>query len=107
MGQVERFCNAVAAELRVPLTHLRNEFNPGSPLADELDRLARLYRVSTLVVLRRIFDAEFGEPAWLSWGEYDGAYSEQMSRIARAKGPSGGNFYNTRVERARFVLGRL
>lgn len=92
--QVERFCNSVAAELLVPLAHLKDEFNPGNPLADELERLARLYRVSTLVVLRRIFDA-----GWLSWGEYDGAYSEQMSRIARAKGPSGGNFYNTQPVR--------
>jgi Zn-dependent peptidase ImmA (M78 family) len=92
--QVERFCNAVAAELLVPSEHLRNEFDPGRPLADELDRLARLYRVSTLVVLRRIFDA-----GHLSWNEYSSAYSEQMSRATRATGPSGGNFYNTQPVR--------
>lgn len=92
--QVERFCNAVAAELLVPSEHLRNEFDPGRPLADELDRLARLHRVSTLVVLRRIFDA-----GQLSWNEYSSAYSEQMSRATRATGPSGGNFYNTQPVR--------
>jgi len=92
--QVERFCNAVAAELLVPSEQLRNEFDPGKPLADELDRLARLYRVSTLVVLRRIFDA-----GQLSWNEYSSAYSEQMARATRATGPSGGNFYNTQPVR--------
>jgi Zn-dependent peptidase ImmA (M78 family) len=83
--QVERFCNAVAAELLVPLANLHSEFDSNRPLTDELDRLARLYRVSTLVVLRRIFDA--GE---LSWNAYDTAYAEQMSRVARATGSSGG-----------------
>lgn len=92
--QAERFCNAVAAELLVPLAHLKDEFDPRRPLADELDRLARLYRVSTLVVLRRIFDA-----GRLSWKEYNGAYSEQISRLARATGSSGGNFYNTQPVR--------
>jgi len=92
--QVERFCNAVAAELLVPSEQLRNEFDPGKPLPDELDRLARLYRVSTLVVLRRIFDA-----GQLSWNEYSSAYSEQMARATRATGPSGGNFYNTQPVR--------
>jgi Zn-dependent peptidase ImmA (M78 family) len=92
--KVERFCNVVAAELLVPLAHLKDEFDPSRPLADELDRLARFYRVSTLVVLRRIFDA-----GRLSWNEYNGAYSEQMSRVARATGSSGGNFYNTQPVR--------
>ena len=92
--QVERFCNAVAAELLVPLAQLKDEFDPSRPLADELDRLARLYRVSTLVVLRRIFDAD-----QLSWNEYNGAYSEQMSRVARATEGGGGNFYNTQPVR--------
>ncbi len=92
--QVERFCNAVAAELLVPSVHLEGEFDPSRPLADELDRLARLYRVSTLVVLRRIFDA-----GQLSWNEYNGAYSEQKSRLARATKGGGGNFYNTQPAR--------
>jgi len=91
---VERFCNAVAAELLVPLAHLEGEFDPSRPLADELDRLARLCRVSTIVVLRRIFDA-----GRLSWSEYNGAYSGQMSRFARATGAGGGNFYNTQPVR--------
>ena len=92
--QVERFCNAIAAELLVPLAQLNEEFDPSQPLAEELDRLARLYRVSTLVVLRRIFDANR-----LSWDEYSRAYSEQMSRVTRARRANGGNFYNTQPVR--------
>jgi Zn-dependent peptidase ImmA (M78 family) len=92
--QVERFCNAVAAELLVPLAELKEEFDPSRSLTDELDRLARLYRVSSLVVLRRIFDA-----GRLSWSQYSGAYSDQMSRVTRARKASGGDFYNTQPVR--------
>lgn len=92
--RVERFCNAIAAELLVPLAHLQSEYSADRSLAQELDRLARIYRVSTLVVLRRVFDA--GE---LSWDEYQEAYSDQMSRVPQAKGASGGNFYNTQPVR--------
>jgi Zn-dependent peptidase ImmA (M78 family) len=60
----------------------------------ELDRLARTYRVSTLVILRRVFDA-----GQLTWDQYQDAYSDQMSRVAHAKGASGGNFYNTQPVR--------
>lgn len=92
--RVERFCNAVAAELLVPASHLRSEFNPASPIHDELQRLARLYRVSTLVILRQVH--ELGQ---LSWDAYRAAYTEELARVASAAGPSGGNFYNTQPVR--------
>lgn len=91
---VERFCNAIAGELLVPLAHLQGEFSANQSLAQELDRLARLYRVSTLVVLRRLFDAR-----QLSWDEYRSAYTDQMSRVMQTKGAGGGNFYNTQPVR--------
>ena len=54
---VERWCNRVAAELLVPLAILREEYEPDNDLHDEINRLARYFKVSTLVILRRIFDA--------------------------------------------------
>lgn len=91
---VERFCNAVAAELLVPMAHFMAEFDAGRLLTQELTRLARLYRVSTLVLLRRAFDAQ-----QLSWGAYNDAYAEELGRFARAPSASGGSFYNTQPVR--------
>lgn len=97
---VERWCNQVAAEFLVPLASLRDAFRAGQPLTAELDRLASLYKVSTLVVLRRIFDAQS-----LTWEQYRDAYATELDRVLgfleeQAEGGGGGNFYNTQPLRA-------
>ncbi|MFB6897452.1 ImmA/IrrE family metallo-endopeptidase [Streptomyces hydrogenans] len=90
----ELWCNQVAAEVLVPLVAIRSDYS-GVLSQAELDRLARLYRVSTLVVLKRLYDAGF-----LSWDDYRDRYSAEQSRIMailtakRAEG-GGGNYYNT------------
>ena len=55
--QEEVWCNAVAAEFLVPLNAMQAELRDGEPLPDTLSRLARVFKVSTLVILRRLLDA--------------------------------------------------
>lgn len=49
---VETWCNQVAAELLVPLETFRAELVAGEPLQDSLNRHARRFKVSTLVILK-------------------------------------------------------
>jgi Zn-dependent peptidase ImmA (M78 family) len=97
---VERWCNQVAAELLVPLASVRAAFQRHQPLTAELERLAARFKVSTLVILRRVFEAQY-----LSWDEYRRAYEAERERVLaileeHAEGGSGGNFYNTQPLRA-------
>ena len=88
---VERWCNEVAAELLVPLAVLREECRAGQELRSELDRLARHFKVTTLVVLRRMRDAGF-----LRFNEYRAAYDSELERVREAAAVGGGgNFYLT------------
>jgi Zn-dependent peptidase ImmA (M78 family) len=90
----ERWCNQVAAELLVPLRILRREYRADSELRGELNRLAKRFKVSTLVILRRIHDA-----GGLTQKEYWQEYEAELARLmAIAKG-SGGNFYLTQAAR--------
>jgi len=53
----EHWCNQVAAEVLVPLAVLRQEIQHQETWQDAKDRLARRFKVSTLVILRRLFEA--------------------------------------------------
>lgn len=89
-NRTERFCNAVAAELLMPTDELRAEVATAGSSPDLVPRLARHFKVSSLVVLRRLHDV--GE---LSDEAFRRFYQEQLHRFA-ATGPSGGgNFYRT------------
>ncbi len=94
---VERWCNQVAAEVLVPLASLRAALSSEVAVTDELDSLARRFKVSTLVVLRRVHDA-----GRLSWDEYQAAYRDELARILEILGErsgTGGNFFNTQPAR--------
>ena len=84
---IERWCNAVAAELLVPLSVFSAELGD-EDLSDALQRLARLFKVSTLVILRRMRDADY-----LSSEEYSRAYGLELEKLMSLPGSSGGSFY--------------
>lgn len=91
---VESWCNRVAAELLVPLRVLRDELRPREQLNGEASRLARRFKVSTLVVLRRIFDL-----GRLSRAEFWAMYEAEVERLLALPQSSGGNFYLTQAVR--------
>jgi Zn-dependent peptidase ImmA (M78 family) len=87
----ERWCNAVAAEFLVPLDSMPERLT-GPTLTDDLERLARQYKVSTLVVLRRLVDKRL-----LGWHDFEGAFKAELKRVKAlaARSGDGGDFYNT------------
>ena len=93
--RVEAWCNRVAAELLVPLAAIRKEYRRGEELPGALDRLARQFKVSTLVTLRRIHDA-----GGITRDQLRDAYQAELERLRRVpKGSSGGDFYLTQAVR--------
>ena len=92
----EVWCNAVAAEFLVPLAALREELHGDEPLPEALTRLARSFKVSGLVVLRRLLDV-----GWLDRVRFEDAWRDETERLRRRarRGGDGGDFYRTTLAR--------
>ena len=89
---VERWCNAVAAELLVPLSVFSAELRD-EVLSAALWRLTRRFKVSTLVILRRMRDADY-----LSSEKYSQAYALELEILLPLTNGSGGNFYLSQAQ---------
>ena len=87
---VERWCNRVAAELLVPLAALRDVLDRHPNPHLDLNHLARRFKVSTLVILRRVHDA-----GRLTREELWTAYDAELARLRALPKGSGGDFYLT------------
>jgi len=92
--QIEIWCNRVAAEFLVPLELFKQELPRQEPLA-EVPRLARRFKVSTLVILRRILDARRVDRE-----TFQRAYDEELARLRARVKSRGGDFYLTLGARA-------
>jgi len=93
--EVEQWCNRVAAELLIPLAALQAEYRKSTTLREEIARMARRFKVSTLVVLRRLHDAGALRREQM-WTEYE----REMERLQRLPKGAGGDFYLTQSVRA-------
>jgi Zn-dependent peptidase ImmA (M78 family) len=93
---IETWCNQVAAELLVPMDVFLGELVADEPAHDALSRLARRFKVSTLVVLRRLADA-----GRLDRNAFFRAYRDELERLRNiaAAGAGGGDFYRTTASR--------
>jgi len=91
--ELELWCNQVAAELLVPLELIRQELPRTDPLSD-MARLTRHFKVSSLVILRRIHDA-----GRIDWNSFQKAYQEEVTRLKAMPRSAGGDFYLTQAAR--------
>lgn len=93
---VETWCNQVAAELLVPMDIFLAELHANEPVGETLSRLARRFKVSTLVVLRRLLDA-----GRMDRNAFFRAYRDELAHLRHieAAGAGGGDFYRTTAAR--------
>lgn len=85
---VEFWCNKVAAELLVPMSVIRQEYSKNTPLSKETERLARAFKVSKLVILRRLYDAGVLAP-----NKFFSAYRKTLAALKeKASDHEGGSF---------------
>lgn len=98
----EVWCNQVAAELLVPLSVFRQELQPHEDVEKALPRLARRFKVSTLVILRRMLDAR-----WFSRDAFDRAWRLELARLNQSGAASGGgDFLRSTAARVSRRFGR-
>jgi Zn-dependent peptidase ImmA (M78 family) len=90
------WCNAVAAELLVPLEALRDDLRQDETVENAIGRLTRRYKVSSLVILRRLLDA-----GWLDRAAFDETWAAERARLRALaeRGGGGGDFYRTTLSR--------
>ncbi len=73
---------------------MKEEYAPRAKLQDEVDRLARRFKVSTLVILRRMHDA-----GGLDSERFRAEYVREVARLQALPKGSGGNFHLTLATR--------
>jgi len=96
----ENWCNRVAAELLVPMAELRQALD-SQVAPPDVQALARRFKVSTLVVLRRLHDA-----GRIERDAYWQMYEAEVARVRALPKGSGGDFYLTLGARASKTFSR-
>ncbi|MDA8030476.1 MAG: XRE family transcriptional regulator [Pirellulales bacterium] len=87
-NKIEVWCNRVAAEFLVPLDALKQDLRADA--APRIRMLAHNYKVSNLVILRRLLDADHFDRQ-----EFQREYEAELARLQEISGGAGGDFYRT------------
>lgn len=94
---IENWCNQVAAEILVPSAEFRQKYQHGlADLNENLNNFAKYFKVSTLVVLGRIYELDYIDvnTFWVLFK----TEKEKIAKILaeqKTKKP-GGNYYNNK-----------
>ncbi|WP_244816761.1 XRE family transcriptional regulator [Caballeronia sp. Lep1P3] len=93
---VERFCNAVAAEFLVPEEAFRSRWTSHTEFTGQVRQIARELKVSNVVAARRA--AELGLASRQEFDDFYLAERDRWAAMAR-KRAAGGNYYETSATR--------
>ena len=84
-GDIETYCNRVAAEVLVPIEEITRAWRADESTSWEIERLAKKFKVSRVVIARRAQDAGF-----MAKGAYHTFYNKEVKAMKKA---GGGNYY--------------
>ncbi len=101
-GPVERFCNAVAAEVVVPEEELKEYWNIAFREANPYQHLARTFKVSEIVVARRALETELISRD--DFFDFYAIYSTEERPIKKVK--KGGDYWRNQNIRVGKRFGR-
>ena len=93
---IENWCDRVAAEILVPASSLHRTYAPTATIEENMEKLANRYKVSTLVILRRMKDLDF-----ISEPNYKHRYQAERERLLKfldsnSQKKRGGNYYKVK-----------
>jgi len=89
-SETERFCDRVASELLVPAASFLGHWKSDPSLREALQKLPGLYRVSSVMVLRRAYELGLVSRAEF----FDHLRAEKNKQRVVPKDRKGGSFYN-------------
>ena len=92
---LEKFCNQVAADFLVPEERFRHAWKKPGNVEEKVDRIAREFKVSKLVVLIRAFNLRL-----LSWSKQKVYWQKEMElckqQSKKDEENGGGDYYHTK-----------
>ena len=93
-GDIEQFCDAVAAEVLVPIDDFEVRWEQDIKLEDKFPKLARHYRVSQFVILRRAYDSDK-----ITRNQFTASYDDLLHKIRTRSEGGGGNYFRLVLSR--------
>ena len=89
-NELEQKCNQVAAEFLVPAHLMKGAWEENKNEEDRYQRIARRFKVSELVIVKRALDLQF-----ITYADYKAYYQKrQVDDIKKDRATSGGDYYN-------------